>query len=94
MPYTVWCNDRLVGESDLDYIANSDDHWTGDFVPTPYGEQIIPILMGPRKAIVAHDDAALREVCLRVAETCMRREPVASDAAAVVAEVLGKERAP
>ena len=61
MPYTVWCNDRLVGESDLDYIASSDEHWMGDFVPTPYGEQIIPILMGPRQAIVASDAAALQD---------------------------------
>lgn len=65
MPYTVWCNDRLVGESDLDYIANTDEHWMGDFAPTPYGEQIIPVLMGPRTAMLARDDAGPAEASAR-----------------------------
>ena len=68
MPYTVWCNDRLVGESDFDYIANTDEHWMGDFAPTPYGEQIIPILMGPRKATMARDDSGLSEATARASE--------------------------
>lgn len=53
MPFTVWCNDRLVGETDLDYIANTSQTKFGDFVATDYGEQLIPILMAPRQAVCA-----------------------------------------
>jgi hypothetical protein len=60
VPYTVWSNDRLVGETDLDYIANTSEHKMGDFAATEYGEQIIPVLMAPRKAACAH--ASLDEV--------------------------------
>jgi hypothetical protein len=58
VPYTVWCNDRLVGESDLDYIANTDEHMMGDFVATEFGEELIPILMAPRKAMMAREPMA------------------------------------
>lgn len=54
MPYRVFCNDRLVGETDLDYIANTPEHKMGDFEATEYGEQIIPVLMAPRRAVCAH----------------------------------------
>lgn len=57
MPFTVWCNDRLVGESELDYIANTADHQMGDFAATEYGEQLIPRLMEPRMAIMARASA-------------------------------------
>lgn len=60
MPYTVWSNDRLVGESALDYIANTSEHKMGDFAATEYGERIIPILMAPRKAVCSR--ATLEEV--------------------------------
>ena len=58
MPYTVWCNDRLVGESALDYIANTDEHKMGDFTATAYGEELIPVLMAPRRAVMAHEPMA------------------------------------
>lgn len=61
MPFTVWCNDRLVGETDLDYLANTSEHKTGDFAATEYGEQLIPILMAPRKALCAHQPMELIE---------------------------------
>jgi hypothetical protein len=54
VPYSVWCNDRLVGETDLDYIANTSEHKMGDFEASEYGEQLIPVLMAPRKAVCAH----------------------------------------
>lgn len=60
MPYTVWSNDRLVGESELDYVANNSQHKMGDFTATEFGEQIIPVLMAPRKAVCAH--ASLEEI--------------------------------
>lgn len=60
MPYTVWSNDRLVGESDLDYVASNSQHKIGDFAATEFGEQIIPVLMAPRKATCAH--ASLEEI--------------------------------
>lgn len=60
MPYTVWCNDRLVGETDLDYIANTSERKFGDFEATDYGREIIPVLMAPRQAICAH--APMEEV--------------------------------
>ena len=71
MPYTVWCDDRLVGESALDYIANTDDHWMGDFVATPFGEEIIPIMMAPRVAMLAREDDA------RIQEAQRRRDELA-----------------
>lgn len=58
MPFTVWCNDRLVGESDLDYIANTAEHQMGDFTATEYGEEIIPRLMEPRMAIMSRASVA------------------------------------
>lgn len=58
MPYSVWCNDRLVGESELDYIANTDDHKMGDFAASAFGEELIPILMAPRKAMMARASRA------------------------------------
>jgi hypothetical protein len=70
VPYTVWCNDRLVGESDLDYIANTDEHKMGDFAPTEFGEELIPILMAPRKAMMAHEPRA------SVDELFARREAI------------------
>ena len=60
MPYTVWSNDRLVGESDLDYVASNSQHKIGDFTATEFGEKIIPVLMAPRKAVCAH--ASLEEI--------------------------------
>ena len=60
MPYTVWSNDRLIGESDLDYIANTSQVKFGDFSATEFGEQIITLRMAPRKAVCAH--ASLDEV--------------------------------
>jgi hypothetical protein len=70
VPYTVWCNDRLVGESDLDYIANTDEHKMGDFAATEFGEELIPILMAPRKAMMA------RESRDSVDELFIRREAI------------------
>ena len=60
MPYTVWSNDRLVGETDLDYITNTSESKFGDFDATEYGEQIISDRMAPRKAVCAR--ASLDEV--------------------------------
>lgn len=70
MPYTVWCNDRLVGESSLDYVANDDQHKMGDFVATPYGEELVQLLMAPRKALMA------REPDERVDELFARRQSI------------------
>ena len=58
MLYTVWCNDRLLGESELDYIANTEKHKMGDFHATPHGEELIPVLMAPRKALMARESMA------------------------------------
>lgn len=49
MPYTLWSRDRLVGESDLDYLANTPEHKTGDFEPTEFGLSIMPTLTGVRR---------------------------------------------
>jgi len=58
--YTVWHNDRLVGESDLDYVANTSELKFGDFTATEYGESLIRVLMAPRQAVCAR--ASLAEI--------------------------------
>ena len=52
MPYTLWSKDRLLGESELDYIGNTDKHMMGDFIATDAGEQLMPIITGVRRAII------------------------------------------
>jgi hypothetical protein len=69
VPYTVWSNDRLVGESALDYLANTSQHKMGDFTATEYGEQLIPILMAPRKAVCAHAELEQVELLYTRRET-------------------------
>ena len=52
--FTVWSDGRLVGESALDYIANTSEVKFGDFIATRFGEQLIAIRMLPRQAVCAH----------------------------------------
>lgn len=52
MPYTLWSRNRLVGESALDYLANTARHRVGDFHPTEFGESIMPTLTGVREAVL------------------------------------------
>ena len=93
MPYTVWCNDRLVGESDLDYIANTDDHKMGDFAATEYGEELIPVLMAPRKAMMAHepDDSVDALFTRREAIPLVLRDPTGAVVPASHIEITDTE---
>ena len=52
MPYTLWSKDRLLGESELDYIGNTDKIMMGDFVATPQGEALMHVITGVRRAII------------------------------------------
>ena len=52
MPYTLWSHDRLLGESELDYISNTDERLMGDFFPTVYGESRMPVLTGVSRALL------------------------------------------
>ena len=51
--FTVWSDGQLVGESALDYVANTSEVKFGDFVATEFGERVIAIRMAPRKAVCA-----------------------------------------
>ena len=82
VPYTVWCNDRLVGETDLDYIANTSELKFGDFDATEYGEQIIPVLMAPRQAVCAQ--ASMDEI----RSLFSRREQIALELRAPAGRVI------
>jgi hypothetical protein len=53
-PFTVWSGGELVGETHLDYLANTSEVKFGDFTATELGERIIAIRMSPRKALCAH----------------------------------------
>lgn len=59
-PFTVWNEGCLVGETHLDYVANTSEVKFGDFTATEYGERVIAIRMAPRKALCAH--APWREI--------------------------------
>jgi hypothetical protein len=52
VPFTVWSKDRLIGESELSYVANTDKFKMGDFVATEHGEKLMPIITGVRRAVV------------------------------------------
>jgi hypothetical protein len=43
MPYTIWNRGELVGESNLDYPRLSPRARSGEFLPTAYGESLIPV---------------------------------------------------
>ena len=70
MPYTIWSNDRLVGESDLDYLTNTSELKLGDFTATEHGEEIIAVLMAPRQAVCS------RAPYDEIEALCTRRESV------------------
>jgi hypothetical protein len=70
VPYTVWSNDRLVGESDLDYLTNTSELKLGDFTATEDGEAIIAILMAPRQAVCS------RAPYDEIESLCTQRESV------------------
>lgn len=53
-PFTVWSEGELVGETHLDYVANTSEVKFGDFAATEFGERVIAIRMAPRKALCAH----------------------------------------
>jgi hypothetical protein len=93
VPYTVWCNDRLVGESDLDYIANTDEHMMGDFAATPYGEELIPILMGPRKAMMARAsrESIVAAMARREANPLQLRDPAGAVVPSALIEITDTE---
>jgi hypothetical protein len=78
VPYTVWSDDRLVGQSALDYVANTSEVKFGDFDATEYGEQLIAILMAPRVALCAR--APLHEIdALHARSTAVKLELRAPD---------------
>ena len=42
MPYTIWSRGHLVGETNLDHTRVDPRQRSGDFLPTAYGETLIP----------------------------------------------------
>ena len=42
MPYTIWSRGQLVGESSLDQPRADPRQRSGDFLPTAFGETLIP----------------------------------------------------
>ena len=42
--YTLWSRDRLLGHTDLHYETGFRDSRMGDFVPTPFGERLMPTI--------------------------------------------------
>lgn len=52
MPYTLWSHDRLLGQSDLDYMQIRDRHVIGDFEPTTLGESLMPLVTGETRALL------------------------------------------
>lgn len=50
MPYTLWSRDRLLGETELDYVRCFEKHRMGGFHPTEMGEKLMPVITGVAKA--------------------------------------------
>jgi hypothetical protein len=42
MPYTIWSRGQLVGETSLDHTRADPRQRSGDFLPTAFGETLIP----------------------------------------------------
>jgi hypothetical protein len=42
MPYTIWNRGELVGETNLDYARVVPRQRSGEFLPTAYGENLMP----------------------------------------------------
>ena len=42
MPYTIWSRGHLVGETNLDHTRVDPRQRSGDFLPTAFGETLIP----------------------------------------------------
>lgn len=53
MPYTLWSRDRLLGESELDYVRCFEKHRMGDFHPTELGEKLMPVVTGVARAVLS-----------------------------------------
>jgi len=53
MPYTLWSRGRLLGETDLGFAEMNPNHRMGWFRPSPLGEVLMPILVGPGPAMKA-----------------------------------------
>ena len=41
MRYTIWSRDRMLGESELDYVRCMPKHRMGDLTPTAVGERLL-----------------------------------------------------
>ena len=51
MPYTLWSKGRLIGQTDLDFIANTAETKMGWFHPTEFGEQVMDVMTEPSRVI-------------------------------------------
>jgi hypothetical protein len=47
MPYTIWSRGQLVGETSLDHTRVDPRQRSGDFLPTAFGETLIPPAESP-----------------------------------------------
>jgi hypothetical protein len=54
MPYTLWSKGRLLGHTELDFIANTATAKMGWFHPTEVGEEIIEIITEPSRVVLGY----------------------------------------
>jgi hypothetical protein len=50
--YTLWSRDRLLGDTELDYARIDPKSCMGDFIPTEFGESLMPIITGVSSALI------------------------------------------
>ncbi len=51
MPYTLWSRGRLVGHTEFEFVANTDEHKMGWFHPTEVGLGILEIMTEPSRVV-------------------------------------------
>ncbi len=54
MPYTLWSKGRLLGHTDLGFIANTETTKMGWFHPTEIGERIMGVMTEPSRVILGY----------------------------------------
>src|SRR5205823_2050636 len=64
MPYTLWSNGRLLGHTDLEFIANTEVTKMGWFHPTEIGEQVLEIVTEPSRVMTNYRETTDREALL------------------------------
>lgn len=75
--FSIWSEGELVGETRLDYVANTSEVKLGDFTATEYGERFIAIRMAVRKALMtgaSHQEIVTLQAC-RDAATLVLKAP-------------------